>query len=178
MESKLLLNNEWFAHGHDTQVGDLAELVISQHDIWSLNYVPSVTQLLALSDKASTFAALRGSLSLRFKGFEHDIDALTNVPQIVHFTHQLFKQWPFFLHFLNRANGDLTLLMALLSKRHQFTEDVARQILHFEVSQEAITRLILQAVKLNGIFGAFESTEYVAQLEQDVRRSFPKSLNC
>ena len=87
-------------------------------------------------------------------------------------------KWPFFLHFLNRANGDLTLLMALLSKRHQFTEDVARQILHFEVSQEAITRLILQAVKLNGIFGAFESTEYVAQLEQDVRRSFPKSLNC
>jgi hypothetical protein len=178
MESNLLLNNEWFVPGNIPRVGDMAELVISQHDIWSMNYAPSVTQLFALSDEISTFSALRGSLFLRFKGFENDIDALTNVPQIVHFTRQLFKQWPFFLHFLNRANGDLTLLMALLSKRHQFTDDVVRRILHFEVSQEAITRLIVQAVKLNGIFGAFESTEYVAQLEQDVRRSFPKPLYC
>lgn len=151
-----------------------AELVISRNDMWSLNYLHAAELLCSLSNNALTFAALRCALTLRFEGVDNNIKAWSDLPQAVHFIRSLSKQWPFFLHFLDRESGDLTRVLAMLNDTKKLPTLYGHSYQYFAVSKQANVVMIVGALNLNKLHGAFNLQQYNDELEQDVKQFYPK----
>lgn len=93
---------------------DLVRLRISQADIRSGQVGRLVDQLMQLSDSHEALLRWKNKLIIAVEKPPLDLRDASEIPQIVQYFRLLTQHWPFWLHFAEKDNGTVGLVLRLL----------------------------------------------------------------
>lgn len=90
--------------------------VITRDEIEAGQYGKALTKLHVLSDSETNVRLYRESLTFIVDGYNDDERVLAEIPEVRAYFRQLVREWPFFLWYLTRGSGNITLLLSLLCR--------------------------------------------------------------
>lgn len=105
------------ADGFDAAVGagDLVVVSITRDEVTNGSVGTVVERLMLLSDTKENAVRFCGRLSFSFGGWESDPRELYQIPEVVSYFREITRQWPFWLHFLEKHGDSIGLTVMLLN---------------------------------------------------------------
>lgn len=106
------------ADGFDAVVGagDLVIVSIGRREVAEGLVGTVVERLMLLSDSKENAVKFCGRLTFTFDGWENDPREIYQIPEIVSYFRTITRQWPFWLHFLEKHGDSIGLTVMLLNE--------------------------------------------------------------
>ncbi len=157
--------------------------VITRDEIEAGQYGTALTQLHVLSDSEANVRLYRESLTLMVDGYNDDGRALAEIPEVRAYFRQLVREWPFFLWYLARGNGNITLLLSLLCHVQIVRQSDGSIITDFEEMGEIRAHLEDLFKRGNALFAAYaishkEIAESASSAVSDLKTAFGGRGQC